>query len=40
MHEGSIGIEDFSQITPVHYLIEIGDSKHDLECGLGIHASE
>src|SRR5271156_5677747 len=24
MHEGSIGIENFSQITPIHYLLEIG----------------
>ena len=24
MHEGSIGIEDFSQITPIHYSLKSG----------------
>jgi hypothetical protein len=35
MREGGIGIGD-----PIHYLIEIGDSSTDLDCGLGIHCSD
>jgi len=31
MREGGIGIGD-----PIHYLIEIGDSSTDLDCGLDL----